>query len=66
MSLKKYWEKKVIIESFDKDIYRGFVSDYVYPEDNENRKESIIIDAEGYGYPLEFQEDEIKSIEVMR
>ena len=66
MSLKKYWEKNVVLISKNNKLYKGMVNDYVYPEDNENGLESIIIDAIGYEYPMEFYEDEIKSIEIVK
>ena len=66
MNLKQFWEHRVIIESINRKIYRGVVSEYIFPEDNENGKESIIVDAVGYGNPMEFYEKDIKSIEIIR
>ncbi|UPQ85221.1 hypothetical protein M0R79_06065 [Ignavigranum ruoffiae] len=65
MRIKKVWGKKVIIESADGKIFRGKVTDYIYPEDNENDKESIIVDAIGHLYPYEFYEDDIIKIEII-
>ncbi|WP_273478499.1 hypothetical protein [Ignavigranum ruoffiae] len=65
MQLKEYWGKKVFLESKNGKIFRGKVSDYVYPEDNENGKESIIIDSVGYEFPYEFYENDIKKIEII-
>lgn len=66
MELIKFINRKVIIQTFDDKIFRGMINDYIYPEDNENEKESIIIDAIGYDFPYEFYEDDIKSIEIMK
>lgn len=66
MSLRKYEGKKVVLESIENKIYRGTIGDYIYPESNENGKESIVIDAVGYKYPIEFNEEEIKTIEVIK
>lgn len=65
MNLREYEGKKVIIESTNRKIYRGIINDYVYPEDNENGKESIIIDATNYDYPMEFYVEDIKTIEII-
>lgn len=66
MSLMKYKGKKVIIETTDKQIFRGTIGDYVYPDDNENGKESIIIDAIGKKFPIELYESDIKTIDIVK
>ena len=43
MDLKKYYEKDIIISDFDGKTFYGFIDDYIYPADNENKKESIIL-----------------------
>lgn len=65
MNLRSYEGKKVIIELLNKKIYRGKVLDFIYAEDNNPQKNSLIISAKGYDYPIEVYEDEIKSIEMM-
>lgn len=65
MNLFKYEGKNVIIETTDNQIFRGIVGDYVYPADNENGKESIIIDAIGKQFPVELYESDIKSIVIV-
>lgn len=65
MNLVQYYEKYVIVELIDHLKLEGYVSDYVEKEHNENEKESLIIDAIGYDYPIEFNESEILKIEVI-
>lgn len=64
MRLGDYFEKKVKIVFKDKDVLEGEVFDYVYPEDNENNKESIIIKDSKSRY-IEVYEKEILSIEII-
>ena len=64
MDLKTYYEKNVIISDFDGKIFYGFVDDYVYPEDNENENESIIIKTKS-GDLIEFTEDDIAFIKSL-
>ena len=64
MKLVKYLDKNVKIVFTDEDILEGKVVDYVYPEDNENNKESIIIKDSKSRY-IEVYEKEILSIEVI-
>ena len=65
MKLRSYEGKKVVIELNDKKVYRGRVSDFIFAEDNNPPKNSIIVDASGHKFPIEIYEDEIKSIEVL-
>lgn len=64
MNLVQYYNKTVNIISTDEMGYIGKVSDYVYPEDNETGKESIIIRTANGDY-IEFDEDDIKTITVI-
>ncbi len=63
MELKKYYNKKVHIVSDEGKIFEGVVSDYIYPEDNESEKESIVIDSSN-GIPIELYESDIKTIQI--
>ena len=65
MSLKYYYEKIVNILTMNEKTFEGKVTDYFYPEDNETGKESIAIRDKLSGNLVEFQEDDIKSIEVI-
>ena len=40
----------------------GRIADYIYPEDNENGKESIVVDASD-GTPYEFYSEDLRKIE---
>lgn len=61
MSLKQYYGKHVQIIDHSGRRFSGRVSDYIYPEDNENEKESIIIDTPE-GIPTEFYSEDIQEI----
>lgn len=65
MDLKQYDGKRIRLISCDRKKYKGTVGDYVYPEDNENGKESIILDVDRGGGPIEFYEEDILSIELI-
>ena len=45
-------------------IFEGFVSEYLYPDENENGMESIIIDTDD-GRLIEFYPTDIKEIKVL-
>lgn len=64
MNLKQYYNKKVKIVSVDKVVFIGTVNDYFYPDDNENEKESIVIDTSDKRV-IEFYEDDIQTIEIL-
>lgn len=57
------WKTVKILASNSKTFF-GKVTDYVHPEDNEPREQSIIVDAVDGG-TIEFYEHDIKNIEVM-
>lgn len=64
MGLIDYCEKKVRIVAKNGREFEGKVTDYFYPEDNENGKESIAIDNVD-GTIVEFYEEDITSIVVL-
>ncbi len=66
MQLARYDGKNVVIETTNGQVFRGKIGDYVYPEDNENRKESIIIDAIDQPHPIELWESDIKTIDIIK
>ena len=45
-------------------VFEGFISEYVYADDNENGNESIIMDASD-GRLIEFEETDIKEIVIL-
>ncbi len=64
MGLIDYCEEKVRIVAKNGREFEGKVTDYFYPEDNENGKESIAIDNVD-GTIVEFYEEDITSIVVL-
>ena len=65
MDLSKFYYKRVRILDIHGSITIGKVNDYCYPEDNENEKESIIVDCELTKIPFEFCEDNIATIDIL-
>jgi hypothetical protein len=65
MNLISYYGKKVKIIADNNSVFYGTVNDYIYPESNEEGKESIIIDTIN-GSAIEFYEEHIKSIEIVK
>lgn len=70
--LRKFEGKSVRLTDVDGDVFEGYASDYVFPEDNVPEEiEAIILDypvrSDGYRYknPVEFTAPEIKSIEII-
>ena len=63
MDLKEYYDREVVIITDDGQIFSGFVDEYIYPEDNENEKESIILKTKQV--LVEFYEEDIKDIVVL-
>lgn len=61
MNLKQYYGKKVKIVADNDKAFLGKVNDYFYPDDNENGKESIVVDTIE-NQAIEFYEDHIKEI----
>lgn len=64
MKLLDFYDCYVDITGKDGRSAVGKVSDYVYPEDNENGKESIVVDFPD-GTAQEFYEEDIKRISVI-
>lgn len=63
--------KRVRLIDIDRIVYEGVVGDYIYPEDNEPEgMAGLVLDYpirdDGYKYenPVQFNENEIESIEV--
>ena len=53
-------------EEYEKDnIQNRFVGDYIFPEDNNNGEESIVIDAIGNKNPVELFRSDISSISII-
>lgn len=65
MNLRSYEGKNVVVELNNKKVYKGQVSDFIFAEDNNPPKNSIIVDAKNYENPIEIYEDEIKLIDVI-
>lgn len=65
MSLKQYFDKYVIIITDDGKAFTGLVDDYIYPEDNENNLESIVLKTQK-GNLYEFSNDDIETIEIIK
>ena len=63
MKLVNFYGRNVTVILTDGSSVKGIVNDYIYPEDNENRKESIIIDT-NYGEIIELYEHDMLSISV--
>lgn len=64
MSLKMYYGKKVNVVCQNGRSFRGVVSDYFFPDDNESNEESIAIETNG-GDIYEFTKDDISEIAVI-
>lgn len=60
MNLKTYLNKNVILIDKENNTYKGYVGDYIFPEDNEDGIESIVLEVELD--LLEFSSNFIKSI----
>lgn len=72
MELWKFEGKKVKLTSKTGKIFEGVVGDYIYPEDNEPEgMDAVVLDYpirnDGYQYqnPVQFNADEIQSIEII-
>ena len=59
--LKELYGKHVILTTVDNEIFHGVVDDYIFPEDNEDNKESIILITPKSDL-IEFKESEIANI----
>ena len=65
MELRTLEGKNVVIMTKNKQIFRGFVGDYIEPIHNENGIESIVVDDLTRRHPVELCEEEIKTIDIM-
>lgn len=63
-SIGVYSGKYVRIITPDNKLFEGFISEYVYADDNESGNESIIMDSSD-GRLIEFEETDIKEIVVL-
>ena len=61
--LEKFFGKDVIIITEDNETFYGVVDDYIFPEDNEDNKESIILSTPKHEL-IEFKESEITIITI--
>ena len=67
MNLRKYEDEYVRLTDKDGMIFEGYVSDYVFPEDNVPKEiEALILDMEGYENPVQFNSDEIRRITIIK
>lgn len=64
MDLKQFYNKEVVIVSVNGQVFEGKVNDYIYSDENNLGKESVILDAKN-GDIIEFTEEEIASIEIV-
>lgn len=65
MNLVDFYGENVKITAVNGNVYTGVVEDYIYPEDNENGKESIIVDTTSKDI-VEFYENDIFSVELRK
>lgn len=65
MNLVDFYGENVKITAVNGNVYTGVVEDYIYPEDNENGTESIIVDTTSKDI-VEFYENDIFSIELRK
>ncbi|MGM9587833.1 MAG: hypothetical protein ACI3VA_10145 [Candidatus Limivicinus sp.] len=63
MKLMEYDGERVKIINTNNQVFRGTVTDYIFPEDNEPEEESIILRS-AKGELLEFYKSSIKTIEI--
>ena len=59
--LKELYGKHVTITTIDNTTFCGIVDDYIFPKDNEDNKESIILKINNSEF-IEFKEYDIASI----
>ena len=64
MNLAQYYAKNVSIHTDIGTMFSGKVTDYIYPDENENGKESIVIRCAD-GSLVEFYEEDIVSIRFL-
>ena len=64
MLLKQYFGCMVTIITDDNEMFSGIVDDYIFPEDNDNGLESIILRT-SKGDLYEFTEEDIEKITII-
>ena len=64
MSLLAFYDKTVRIHSCDGKVFFGVISDYFYPDDNDDNVESIILETKS-GELYEFKQSDIQEIRVI-
>lgn len=65
MRLKQLLNSNVKIAAKNGRTFTGRVSEYFYPDENENGKESIVVDT-NVGPSIELYEKDIRSVELIR
>lgn len=66
MNLRKYEGEYVRLHTTDGEVYEGYVSDYIFPEDNEPEEvESLVLEIPGREYLTEFPGREIELVEII-
>lgn len=66
MMLRNYQGKQIALTTIKGKSYRGKGLEFIFAEDNNPPKNSLIIRAVGYEYPIEIYEDEVESIEIVK
>ena len=64
MSLKEYYGHTVKILADNGEVFCGVISDYFFPDDNENNLESIVLRT-SKGHLIEFKEKDIEVIAII-
>lgn len=64
MNLLQFLHEKLKIVSVSGRTFTGVINDYFYPDDNDNGKESIVMDTD-MGLLIEFYEDDIQTAEII-
>ena len=65
MNLLRFLHEKLKIVSVNGRTFTGIINDYFYPDDNDNGKESIVMDTDT-GLCIEFYEDDIQTAEIIK
>lgn len=64
--LKKYYDKTVCVTAVNNKLFKGKVTDYLSPEDNDTNEESIVIDDYLSRRLIEFPLSDIKNIKIIK
>lgn len=73
MNLRQFEGKNVRLTDKDGEIFEGYVSDYIFAEDNVPEEvEALVLDypirksdSHKYKYPVEFTASKIQSVEIL-